>query len=200
MDLRIGKVRGCEIKQNRDGPDNVLLLQVEVSDPDDIQTIEWYQASGQDSNPPINSLVAFIPGGMAWQIALGANDNIEPESEPGDYKIYSSLSGVIKAFLKLLNTGLARLEATIIEIISSGDIEITATGKTEINGSTVDLNGNTDFAVRFSVLQIAFNQFKADYALHVHGGVTAGGASTGTTSPTTADITTAKVNDVRLPI
>jgi hypothetical protein len=197
--LRIGKVTGHEIKKNRDGEKNVLLLQVEVSDPDDIQTIEWYQASGQDSSPPINSLVAFLPGGQAWMIALGANDEIIPESDPGEYKIYSSAAGVIKAFLKLFKTGLARLEASIIEIISSGDIEITANGKTEINGSTVDLNGNTDFAVRFSILQTAFNQFKADYALHTHSGVSAGGVSTGVTSPTTADITLAKVDEVKLP-
>lgn len=199
MDLRIGKVRGYEIKKNRDGEDNVLLLQVEGSDPDDIQTIEWYQASGRDSVPPINSLVAFIPAGRAWKIALGANDGIEPESEPGEEKIYSSDSGVIKAFLKLFKTGLARIEAAIIEIFSSGDIEITATGKTEINGSTVDLNGDVDFAVRFSALQTAFNQFKADYDAHSHSGVTAGVASTGTTSPSTADITPAKVSTVRLP-
>lgn len=191
MGLRIGKVTGHEIRKNRDGVDDVCLLQVEVSDPDDIQTIEWYQASGVDSVPPINSLVAFLPAGRAWMIALGANDGIVPVSTPGDYKVYSSAGGVIKAFLKLLSTGLARLEALIIEIISSGGIEITATGITEINGSVVELNGNTDFAVRFSVLSTAFNQLLADYNIHAHGGA-------GTDTPSSAAIAGAAVSDVKL--
>ncbi|MCK5218422.1 hypothetical protein KAR10_02795 [bacterium] len=184
MDLQIGKLTGFEIKENRDGANKVLLLQVEVTDSDDIRTIEYYQAAGQDSNPPIDSLIAFLSAGSAWAVSLGANDEIEPTSDSGEYKIYSSLAGAIKAFFKLFKTGLARLEAAIVEIA--------ATGKIEMSGSTIDLNGNTDFAVRFSVLQTAFNQLLADYNVHAHG------ASPTTDTPSSAAIAGAKVSDVRV--
>lgn len=199
MDLQIGKITGYEIKKNRDGENNVLLLQVEVSDPDDIQTIEFYQAAGQDSNPPTDSLVAFLAAGNAWKIALGANDGIVPEKEPGEYKIYSSASGVIKAFFELLKTGLARLSATIIEILSPETIKIESTGITEINGSSVNINGNSDNAVRFSELEIAFNQLKNDFDQHFHSGVQSGNSTTPPPIASTADITGAKVDEVKLP-
>jgi hypothetical protein len=189
MGLQIGQITGYEIKKNRDGEKEVLLLQVEVSGPDDIQTVEYYQSSGQDSNPPVGSLVAFSEAGRAWKISLGADDRIIPSSDSGEYKIYSSLAGVVKAFLKLFKTGLARIEAV-------GDIEIEANGKTEIKGSTVDLNGDDDNAVRFSVLETAFNQLKADFNAHTQT-VSEGIALAPT--PSTADISGAKVDEVRLP-
>jgi hypothetical protein len=171
MGLRIGKIRGYEVKKNRDGSAEVLLLQVEVTDPDDIQTIEFYQAAGQDSNPPLDSLVAFLSVGNAWKIALGANDGIVPDSEPGEHKIYSSASGIIKAFLKLFKTGLAQLSAT-----------------------TIELNGNTDNAVRFSVLETEFNRLKSEFDNH------SGHSGAGSTpTPSTADISGAKVDEVKLP-
>jgi hypothetical protein len=210
MGLEIGKVRGFEIKENRDGGDKVLLLQVEVTGPDDIQTVEYYQAAGQDSNPEIDSLVAFLPAGRAWKIALGANDGIEPESDPGEYKIYSSVSGTIKAFFKLLNTGLARIESVVLETLSAGntkieagaDIEISAMGKAEITGSTVEVNGNSDFAVRFAALEIQMIALKANLNTHVHDLTTPAPAGNfgGTPKvPFTFDITPAKVTTVKLP-
>ena len=126
-------------------------------------------------------------------IALGANDGIVPESDPGEYKIYSSAGGVIKAFFKLFNTGLSRLESLVIELFSSGNTKIEAGATLELIGSIIEINGNTDFAVRFSVLQTAFNQLLADHNSHKHGG----GAAVDT--PSTADITLAAVNNVRLP-
>lgn len=58
--------------------------------------------------------------------------------------------------------------------------------------SNLELNGNNDFAVRYSKLEDAFNQLKSDFNNHVHG--------TGpTTAPSTADITPAKVSEVLLP-
>lgn len=64
----------------------------------------------------------------------------------------------------------------------------------------------SDFAVRYSKLELAFNTLKDDYnnfkALHKHGGITAGGASTlvpDIITPCTADITQAKVLKVKMP-
>lgn len=193
MGLRIGKVTGHEIKKNRDGLAEVLLLQVEVSGPDDIQTIEWYQASGQDSSPPLNSLVAFFPAGQAWMIALGANDGIIPTSDPGEHKIYSSAGGVVKAFFKLFNTGLSRLESLVIELFSSGNTRIEAGAILQLIGNTVEINNGVDFAVRFSVLQAQFALLVADLNSHKH----SGGVIPDT--PSTANIALAKVTEVKLP-
>jgi hypothetical protein len=164
MGLRIGKIRGYEIKKNRDGANNVLLLQVEVSDPDDVQTIEFYQAASQDLNPATDSLVAFLDAGKAWKIALGADDGIVPEKLPGEHKIYSSESGVIKAFIEFLVTGMARmsglnteilateftkLSSATLDLLASGlaqlkaaAINIIATGEVIINGAEVIINDN----------------------------------------------------------
>ena len=74
----------------------------------------------------------------------------------------------------------------------------------------VEIQGNSDFAVRFSALETAYNQLKADYDnlvtifnAHVHSGVTTGPGSSGPTptpgSPSTGNISGAKVEEVLLP-
>ena len=40
--MPVGKVTGVEITTNNDGEDDTIMLQVEISDPDDIQDIEHY--------------------------------------------------------------------------------------------------------------------------------------------------------------
>ncbi len=75
------------------------------------------------------------------------------------------------------------------------------------NDGTYEMGGNADNAVRYSKLEQAFNQLKADfnshitaYNTHVHIGVTTGGGSSGTTSPGTssaADISGAKINEIK---
>jgi hypothetical protein len=72
------------------------------------------------------------------------------------------------------------------------------------------INNGTDWAVRYSALETAFTQLRADhnklaasYDAHTHGGVTSGLSSTGTTVPSgaesSADIEPSKVEEVRLP-
>ena len=58
----------------------------------------------------------------------------------------------------------------------------------------------SDFAVRYSKLETAFNELKSKFNTHTHGGVLAGSAFTvATATPSIADITQAKVNKVKLP-
>ena len=77
-----------------------------------------------------------------------------------------------------------------------------------LNSGIIEINGNTDFAVRFNALETGFNLLRTELntALtilnaHVH---TLAGA--GTTDPmatptvlATAEISAAKVNEVKLP-
>ncbi len=78
----------------------------------------------------------------------------------------------------------------------------------QIEGDFIEVGGNTDFMVRFSVMETAYNQLKSDfddlvnaYNSHVHPGVTAGGASTATTptqgNTSTGDISGAKIDEIK---
>lgn len=144
----IGTVKGFQIGPNRDGTEDVLLLQVEMSDPDDIQTVEYYSGAGDDTIPPEGSLVTILSVGRAWKIAIASNDNIAPTMAEGERKIYSSDAGVIKAFINWL---------------ADGDLE---------------LNGNANSAVTFSALNTALQSLvtaiNATFATKLDGGGTAG--------------------------
>jgi len=186
--MQIGKITGREIRTNRDGSEDVVLLQVEVSDSDDIQTAELYRGAGVDCNPPDGSKVVLLGAGPAWQIAIAVNDNVTPEGlDEGEYQIYASDAGAK-----------------------------TANVKCEPGGDTV-INDGTDYAVQYTELKSAFDQLTADFdALvavvngHVHL-APAGGGNTGAaldltapppfTNPgqdTTADMTGSKVSSVRV--
>lgn len=144
----IGTVKGFQIGPNRDGTNDVLLLQVEMSDPDDIQTVEYYSGAGDDTIPPKGSLVTILSVGPAWKIAIASNDNIAPSMAEGERKIYSSDSGVIKAFINWLA------------------------------GGNLELNGNGNSAVTFSALNTALQTLvtaiNATFATKINGAGAAG--------------------------
>lgn len=165
----IGTVKGFQIGPNRDGTQNVLLLQVEMSDPDDIQTVEYYSGAGDDTIPPEGSLVTVLSVGRAWKIAIASNDNIAPSMAEGERKIYSSSGGAIQAFINWLSTGI------------------------------LELNGNSDFAVRFGALETGFNTLRSDhntFLTHVHGA--SGTPPVPPATPSTASISAAKVDEVKI--
>ena len=177
--IRTGIVTGRELKKNRDGGNDRLLLQVQITDADDIHTVEYMSPPGEDSNPPDGSKVLIIDVGRAYKVAIAADDNISPSMEKGEKKLYSISEGAIAAFINFLSSGI------------------------------MEINGNSDFAVRYNELETGFNQLKADhddfvanvYGLHSHAT-----APTGPVSPpsvlgaaSTADISAAKVEEVKLP-
>lgn len=185
--MQTGRVIGREIKKNRDGTKTSLLLQVEISSPDDIQTVELISQDGEDTNPVDNSRVVIIPIGQAYKIAVAINDGIAPDPTllPGEKKVYSSDGGVIKAFIQWLKTGALILSGTILQILGSTSIELTA--------PIIEINGAADFAVAFNALKTQFDQFVSDYNNHTH---TPGPGPNPTTA---ADITPAKVASVKFP-
>ncbi len=87
----------------------------------------------------------------------------------GGEKLYSISSGSIQAFINIKNDGI------------------------------IEINGNSDFAVRFNALQTAFDQLKSDFNAHTHASVTSLGTPTVPIPQSTADITPAKVDEVKLP-
>lgn len=169
-----GIITGYEIGRNKSGTKNVVLLQVRITDNDDIQTVELMNNPGDGSIPAIGSRVVIIQLGPAWKIGIAESDNIDSEIEDGEGHFYSQDSDEIKAWIKLLKSGI------------------------------IELNGNTDFAVRFSTLESGFNQLKSDFnsfLIHIHtGGTILGntGPPTPPAIPSTADISGAKIDEVKV--
>jgi phage gp45-like len=167
--IEIGIVKGVEFAKNKDGEKVTTLLQVQLSEKDDIQTVELYTQAGQESNPPIDSEVIVISLTASYKIGIALNDSIEPTMAEGEKKIYATDAGAIVSFINFLNTGI------------------------------IELNGNTNFAVKFNELETAFNSLKNTVDTHVHSGVTTGPGTSGPlVTPSTADITPAKSTTVKL--
>lgn len=131
--MRIATVNSSEVGLNRDSEDKVLLLQVEISSEIDDQTAEWAQAGGVDYSPPVDASVVVAELGAAWKIAIAADDLIEPETDKGEYQIYSSALGVKKAKIWLYKDGKIRIQN------ANGFFEMNVAGQVNINGNfTVD--------------------------------------------------------------
>jgi hypothetical protein len=184
----MGKIVGTEVAQNTEGDNDVRLVTIEITDPDDLQTVENFLAGGIDYNPA-NDVVALVDdAGDSYKIVAGFDDGITPSVDRGEIEIYSTESdGSAKS---------ARVKC--------------------VNDGTVELNGDVDNLVRFAKLQEAFDQLKSDYDdlvtqfnKHIHTTTATVGASTtpGTItppanasgSPSTADIGPAKVEEVLTP-
>lgn len=179
----IGTVTGSEIRKNRDGTQNVVVLQVVMNDPDDVQNVELFPTPGKDYRPLPGSKVIVMDGaGAAYKIAITGRDEIEPSAAVGEQKVYSvNAAGLVQA---------------IIHWMEDGQLVLNAGGGT---------------AVEYKRLQTAFNQLQADFDNHTHsveaplGNVadSDGGPCTGSTAPpeatSTADITISESPTVNLP-
>ena len=170
-----GIVRGREIKKNRDGSTAKMLLQVEITNPQDIQTVELMRQAGEDTNPPDGSRVLILEVGPSWKIAVASDDNIVPTMAAGEKRIYSTSGGSVVADIKLLADG------------------------------TIEVNGNSDFAVAFNDLKTGFDQLKSDFNAHTHlaaataQSIAAGDPPSVPVSLSSASIDASKVDTVKLP-
>ena len=174
-----GIVTGQEIGKNLDGENDVRIIQVEVTEPDDVQTIQQISVSGDDISPVNGDTVVIIEVSEAYKIVIGSQDKISPTVLDGERKIYSQADGSIKSYIYCKADGV------------------------------LELNGNADFAVRFSELETAFNTLKDDfnsfvttkYNTHVHPtapvGPTTPPSLVGTSS--TADVSGAKIETIKVP-
>lgn len=148
-----------------------LMLRVELTGPGDVQVIEAALQAGQDYNPPNGSHVLVVKVTSHYRVAIPISDSLVTAMLAGEREIYSTDSegAEKKAFIRWLSDG------------------------------TVRVNGDADFAVRYSALETAFNQLKYDFDHHTHGGVLVGPGSTLPPPASTADISGAKVETVLLP-
>lgn len=173
--IQTGRVVGRSITTNKDGTNDVMMLEVQISDPDDIQSVQFFSPPGDDSPPSDGSIVAIIDISDAYKIAVAADDNIAPSMDEGEKKLYSSDSGAIQAFINLLK------------------------------GGNIELNGNNDNAVAFQDLKDGFDTFVTDFNTfigvfnaHVHSSSGTGPPTTSGTI-TTASVDASKIDTIKVP-
>lgn len=130
--MPVGEAKSSEIAKNKDGDLRVRLLQVEISDPDDLQTVQLMTAGGEDFVPPDGSIVVLVKAGDAWQLAVAVDDNVEPASdlEKGERELYASDGGVRKVKLRLKKDGAARISN------DNGSVELAVDGTITLNEGT----------------------------------------------------------------
>jgi hypothetical protein len=191
MEIFTGKVRGRELSKNKDGIANKILLQVEITSPDDIQTVEWINHDGEDSSPPDNSLVVVVAVSPGYKIAVACDDGILAESSPGEKILYSQLNGKKRTSVVLKTDGSVLIDTKDTDGSQVSKIKIDASGEISLNGSALNLNGSADFAVRFSALNIALQTMLTSLNADI---VSAGGSGS-----TVLDISLAKAESVKLP-
>ncbi|KPK96003.1 hypothetical protein AMJ80_02360 [bacterium SM23_31] len=161
-----GIITGHEIGKNKTGTKDVVLLQVRITDKDDIQTVELMSNSGYNAIPPVGARVLIVQVTPSWKIGITESDNIPPSVDEGEVEIYSQENDTIKAFILLLKSGI------------------------------IELNGNNDFAVRFTALETGLQAFITDLNTKLAAAFTGVGGSWPGTS---LDISGAKVDEVKLP-
>ena len=184
--IRTGKVITSEIGANKDGDTSVRMLTVELTDSDDVQTIEYYDDGGRDYRPPDGAEVVVIDVSPSHRIVVAVDDIITPEVGKGELLLYS-----------VDTAGTAKAATIYCE-----------------NDGTIQINGTGDNAVRYAELETAFNGLKSDFndlvsAFNDHehvipaGTDAAGGTTTARVPPddassSSADITSAKIDEVEV--
>lgn len=154
MEVRTGRVTGRQTAKNRDGAESVRLLQVVVTDRDDVQTVQLVSQTGEESNPPDGSAVVLVPAGPALKLAVAMLDRVAPDLAVGGKRIYSTAADgkTVMAEVRLDPDGTitARNPGATITITPAGLVTIDADGETVINSSKttinndVQINGNLD--------------------------------------------------------
>ena len=183
--MEYGLIKSRSIELNEDGEKKVMLLELEVSEEDDLQEVEMVSQAGEDYNPPDSSKAYFIRLSDSFGIVFAVDDGIEPDEtiEQGEREIYSSDSGERKAKIRL------KKDQSIV------------------------LNDGTDFAIQFTAMQTAFDTLKQElnaliqnyntFITHTHV-ITAPTQQSGPPVPAppgvpaTADMSSSKVEKVNL--
>ena len=149
-----------------------------------------FNSPGEDSRPLPDDFFAHIEASnIGKKIAVGFLDTKNPPTvEAGEKKTYSRDSG-------------GNIKASVL-LKKDGSIEITGASEISIDGTVININSGSDFAVRFGDLQTAFNELKTAFNTHTHV-YSPGPDSPTSTAPgipqSVADISLSKVSEVKLP-
>lgn len=186
--VRTGRVTGRQTAKNRDGAESVRLLQVVVTDRDDVQTVQLVSQTGEESNPPDGSVVVLVPAGPALKLAVAVLDRVPPDLAVGGKRIYSTADDgtTLKSEIRLDPDGKITVSnpGATITITPAGLVTIDVAGETVINSAKttinndVQINGNLDVSGTVSgTIDVTAGGISGK--THTHGGVTTGPGSTG---------------------
>lgn len=90
MSARVGIVTGRRTEVNREsGGPAVRLLQVQITDHNDVQTVQLVGQAGEEVNPPNGSLVLLLPAGQGFKLAAGTDDGVVPIMDIGGKRLYA---------------------------------------------------------------------------------------------------------------
>lgn len=158
--VRIGTVTGFEIRKNRDAQTNGLLLQVRLTNEDDVQTVQYVNPAGEDGNPAIGSQVIILDLGPAFRVAVAVVDKIAPQMGTGEKKLYSQDNDAISAFIDLLASGIINLNGTAHNAVRFTPLETALLQLvTDINTA---LGGKLDGAGTSGTLRLDISGAKVD--------------------------------------
>lgn len=160
---QIGTITGQETKKNRDGSIAARLLQVQISNESDVQTVQYMNQAGEDSAPINGDLVQIFSIGPAFKFAVAVEDQNNAASvNAGGKRLFSRDpdTGAVKAF---------------IDFLTGGDLQ---------------LNGSSDTAVRFAALNTALQTMLTALNADI---VAAGGAGSTTLDISAAESATVKL-------
>ena len=143
--------------------------------------LEPFQANnfGLDSNPPKGMVAVYSPTSEIGKNVIIGYLNKDQLAKPGETRIYATnADGALKFYAWFKDDG------------------------------TLELGGDSNFAVKFNELKSAFNSLQkshndllTEYKTHVHPGVQSGASSTSVTTsiqnPNSADIDTAKNSEIK---
>ena len=140
---------------------------------DDARTAPQAAPYGDDSNPIDGMRAIYCKTSSNGADVVIGYLNINALAQPGEKRLYSTdASGTEKTYVYLKNDGI------------------------------LELNGNSDFAVRYSKLEDAFNELQAKFnqfaAAYAPGGPSTIGTPL-TVDQSTADISLAKIETIKTP-
>jgi len=129
----------------------------------DVQTALECGPYGIDSNPIKDMVAVYAPTEEKGKVAIIGYINKNQKALPGEFRMFSTDANGTEKFYVWLK-----------------------------NDETIEIGGDSNFAVKFNELKTEFNALKTDYNnhineynLHTHLGVTVGSGATGITTPST---------------
>lgn len=205
--VQIGIVTGYEHTNNREGEQTVTMLQVSLSEDEDIQSVELYQPAGLETVPPIDSAVLVITIAEGFKVAIAINDGLDvTELSEGERLAYSQDEDGVR------RTEILQKADGDIEIRSINNDEVSQSSITFDNAGEATINDGEDWAVQFTAMKDAFDELKGDLnslitvwnafaSAYVPGSPTATGTppSADTADSSSADMAGAKIESIRVP-
>ena len=125
----IGNITGTSVEKNRDGENEVRMIQATIYTDDNAESVQLARPHGEDTNPNNDSKILVISVGDAYKIGILLDDGITPSMQQGEKKIYSVDAGAIKAYINFMKNGNLELNGNSKGVAREDDTTI-------INGTT----------------------------------------------------------------